>query len=237
MKALQAQLRRITAVQMAQDPAHDIAHLDRVWANAQRIARDENARTPGRVNLRVLIAGAYLHDLVNLSKDHPDRHLASSLSSQKAAPLLAGLGYDADEISAAQHVIAAHSFSAGIAPESFEAEILRDADRLDALGAVGIARTFMVAGAIDRALCDPDDPFAANRPLDDQLWSIDHWHLKLLKLPGDMATDTGRKIARKRARLMLAYLRQLAKEMDTELPEHWARQLDLPPAPRPKGKH
>ena len=82
-----------------------------------------------------------------------------------------------------------------------------------------------MAGTIDRPLCDPDDPFVANRPLDDQLWSIDHWHLKLLKLPGDMATDTGRKIARKRARLMLAYLRQLAKEMDTELPDHWAALL------------
>ena len=106
-----------------------------------------------------------------------------------------------------------------------KALILRDADRLDALGAVGIARTFMVAGTIDRPFCDPDDPFAARRDLDDQLWSIDHWHLKLLKLPGDMATDKGRKIARKRARLMLAYLRQLAKEMDTDLPDHWAKLL------------
>ena len=119
-------------------------------------------------------------------------------------------------------MIAAHSYSAGIAPESFEAEILRDADRLDALGAVGIARTFMVAGAMGRALCDPADPFAANRPLDDQAWSIDHWHLKLLQLPQEMVTAKGRKIARKRARLMLAYLKQLSKEMDTELPLHWA---------------
>ena len=222
---LQIQLRRISEVQMAQDPAHDIAHLDRVWANAQRIARDENEKTPNRANLRVLIAGAYLHDLVNLPKDHPQRETASKLSAEKSEPILQGLGYNGDEIIAAQHVIEAHSFSAGLPANSLEALILRDADRLDALGAVGIARTFMVAGTIDRPLCDPDDPFAANRPLDDQIWSIDHWHLKLLKLPGDMATDKGRKIARKRARLMLAYLRQLAKEMDTELPDHWAALL------------
>ncbi|WP_281954919.1 HD domain-containing protein [Pseudophaeobacter arcticus] len=222
---LQIQLRRISEVQMAQDPAHDIAHLDRVWANAHRIARDENEKTPDRVNLRVLIAGAYLHDLVNLPKDHPQRETASRLSAEKSKPILQGLGYSSDEIAAAQHVIEAHSFSAGLPANSLEALILRDADRLDALGAVGIARTFMVAGTIDRPLCDPDDPFAANRPLDDQIWSIDHWHLKLLKLPGDMATDKGRKIARKRARLMLAYLRQLAKEMDTELPDHWAALL------------
>ena len=222
LKQLQSQLRRISEVQMAQDPAHDIAHLDRVWANAHRIARDENKQDASRANLRVLIAGAYLHDLVNLPKDHPERETASRLSADKSAPLLRDLGYSAGEIAAAQHVIEAHSFSAGLPANSLEALVLRDADRLDALGAVGIARTFMVAGTIDRPLCDPDDPFAANRPLDDQIWSIDHWHLKLLKLPGDMATDKGRSIARKRARLMLAYLRQLAKEMDTELPDHWA---------------
>lgn len=219
---LQAKLRRIAEVQMAQDPAHDIAHLDRVWVNAHRIARDENKQDPDRANLRVLIAGAYLHDLVNLPKDHPQRETASRLSAEKSESILQDLGYTPDEIAAAQHVIEAHSFSAGLPANSIEALILRDADRLDALGAVGIARTFMVAGTIDRPFCDPDDPFAANRALDDQLWSIDHWHLKLLKLPGDMATDKGRKIARKRARLMLAYLRQLAKEMDTELPDHWA---------------
>jgi uncharacterized protein len=72
---------------------------------------------------------------------------------------------------------------------------------------------------------DPNDPFAADRDLDDQLWSIDHWHLKLLQLPHEMVTEKGRKIARKRARLMLAYLKQLAKEMDTDLPDHWAKLL------------
>lgn len=222
---LQAALRRVAEVQMAQDPAHDIAHLDRVWTNAHRIARSENKKKPGSANLRVLIAGAYLHDLVNLPKDHPERAKASVYSAERAAPILEKLGYDRVEVAAAQHVIEAHSFSAGLPASSLEALILRDADRLDALGAVGIARTFMVAGTIDRPFCDPDDPFAANRPLDDQEWSIDHWHLKLLKLPQDMATDKGRKIARKRARLMLAYLQQLAKEMDTELPDHWANLL------------
>lgn len=217
MEALRAKLRAIIAREMDEDPAHDIAHLDRVWANAHRIARSETG-----VNLRVLIAAAYFHDLVNLPKDAPNRAEASTLSAQKAEPFLVDLGFSASEVKATQHAIAAHSYSAGIAPESFEAEILRDADRLDALGAVGIARTFMVAGTMGRPLLDPKDPFAAVRPLDDQLWSIDHWHLKLLQLPREMVTEKGRKIARKRARLMLAYLWQLAREMDTELPDHWA---------------
>jgi uncharacterized protein len=220
MKRLREQLRAIIKQEMTQDPAHDIAHLDRVWANARRIAKSE-----GNINMRVLIAAAYLHDLVNLPKDAPNRSEASVMSAAKAAPFLVSIGYTEAEIEAAQHVIAAHSYSAGIPAESREAEILRDADRLDALGAVGIARTFMVAGTMGRALMDPNDPFAANRPLDDQLWSIDHWHLKLLQLPNDMATAKGRKIARKRARLMLAYLEQLSKEMDTDLPKHWSELL------------
>lgn len=220
MEELRARLRDVIRKEMEQDPAHDVLHLDRVWANAHRIALDE-----GGVDLRVLLAGAYLHDLVNLPKDHPDRKLASTLSAQKAEPILAKLGYSESEIKAAQHVIEAHSYSAGIEPKSQEAVILRDSDRLDALGAVGIARTFMVAGQMDRPLADPADPFAANRTLDDQLWSIDHWHLKLLQLPNEMRTRKGEKIARKRARLMLAYLRQLAKEMDTDLPDHWTELL------------
>lgn len=217
MKTLRAQLREVIRQEMAQDPAHDVLHLDRVWANAHRIAKDE-----GGINLRVLMGAAYLHDLVNLPKDHPERKTASALSAEKAEPILAKLGYSAEDIVAAQHAICAHSYSAGIPPESREAFILRDADRLDALGAVGIARTFMVAGQMDRPLADPHDPFAADRALDDQLWSIDHWHLKLLQLPHEMVTLKGKSIAQKRAKLMLAYLRQLAKEMDTELPDHWA---------------
>lgn len=217
MKDLRAQLRDVIRKEMEQDPAHDVLHLDRVWANAHRIALDE-----GGINLKVLLAAAYLHDLVNLPKDHPDRKKASTYSAEKAEPILAQLGYSEADINAAQHAIKAHSYSAGIEPETQEAVILRDSDRLDALGAVGIARTFMVAGQMDRPLADPVDPFAANRSLDDQLWSIDHWHLKLLQLPREMRTRKGQKIARKRARLMLAYLRQLAKEMDTDLPEHWS---------------
>ncbi len=217
MKELRAKLRAIIKIEMEQDPAHDVLHLDRVWANARRIAKDE-----GNADLRVLMAAAYLHDLVNLPKDAPNRKEASRLSAEKAEPILAKLGYSDTEIKAAQHAIEAHSYSAGIPPKTPEAIILRDSDRLDALGAIGIARTFMVAGTMDRPLADPNDPFAANRELDDQLWSIDHWHLKLLQLPNEMRTKKGRKIARKRAKLMLAYLRQMSKEMDTELPKHWS---------------
>jgi len=128
MQQLREALRKIAHKQMQQDPAHDLAHLDRVWANAQVIARDE-----GDVDLRVLLAAAYLHDLVNLPKDAPNRTQASSLSAEAAAPILHDLGFSEAGIAAAGHAITAHSFSAGITPENIEAKILRDADRLDAL--------------------------------------------------------------------------------------------------------
>lgn len=217
MQPLHASLRQSVLTRMQADSAHDLAHLDRVWATAKRIATAQ-----GGANLKVLLGAAYLHDLVNLPKDAPNRAEAAALSANAAAPILRDLGFSANETLATQHCIKAHSFSAGIPPQSPEAEILRDADRLDALGAIGIARTFSVAGALGRAIYDAGDPFAANRSLDDQVWSIDHWHLKLLQLPRDMLTTKGREIADRRARLMLAYLEQLADEIDVPLPDQWA---------------
>lgn len=216
MQRLRAELRQIAQMRMKQDPAHDLAHLDRVWANAHLIAQAE-----GGANLRVLLGAAYLHDLVNLPKDAPDRAGASALSAQTAAPILRDLGFSQPETDATGHAITAHSFSAQAPPETIEAMILRDADRLDALGAVGIARAFLVAGALGRPLYDPADPFAVNRAPDDSLWSIDHWQLKLLQLPRDMLTAKGRELANQRAGRMLAYLTQLSEEIGAPLPDRW----------------
>lgn len=208
MQNLREALRQRALQRMHPDPAHDLAHLDRVWINAQTIAADLD-----NVNLRVLLGAAYLHDLVNLPKDAPDRKTASALSAGAAAPILRDLGYTPGEIDAAGHAITAHSFSANIPPETIEAKILRDADRLDALGAIGIARAFVVAGATGRALYDPADPFARNRAPDDQIWALDHWQIKLLRLPDAMLTAKGREIATARAGIMRVYLSQLTNEI------------------------
>ncbi len=198
------------------DTSHDLAHADRVWLNAREIANNE-----GRGNLRILIAAAYLHDLVSLPKDHVDRHKSSTFSADKAAPILQRLGYTADEIAQVQHVIAAHSYSANIPPETIEAMILQDADRLDALGAIGIARTFAVSGALGRPIYDAADPFAKARGLDDRNFAIDHWPAKLLRLPALMNTDSGKALARQRIILMKNFLTQLASELGTALPPDW----------------
>ncbi|HDO7482899.1 TPA: HD domain-containing protein, partial [Escherichia coli] len=76
--------------------------------------------------------------------------------------------FPAEKIEAVCHAIAAHSFSAQIAPLTTEAKIVQDADRLEALGAIGLARVFAVSGALGLALFDGEDPFAQHRPLDDK---------------------------------------------------------------------
>ena len=168
-----------------------------------------------------MLAASYLHDLVNLPKNDPNRHLASHQSAQESDSILGDLGFDAASIRATQHAIEAHSFSANIPPRTPEARILRDADRLDALGAIGIARTFVVAGALGRDLYDPDDPFAEARALDDLKFSLDHWKVKLLTLPVDMLTPAGRALAQERVSQMLGFLDTFADEIGHPIPDHW----------------
>ncbi|NOD96694.1 HD domain-containing protein [Ruegeria sp. HKCCD6228] len=212
---LRTRLRAVVAHRMETDPAHDLAHLDRVWTNARAIADDQT-------DMSVLLAASYLHDLVNLPKDDPDRHLASRRSAAESEPILKEIGFEADQVRAIQHAIEAHSFSADIPPETIEACILRDADRLDALGTIGIARNFSVSGALGRTLYHPADPFAQARPLDDLHFSLDHWKVKLLRLPGDMLTETGRRIAEQRTARMIRFLEEFAEEIGCSLPQSWA---------------
>ncbi|MFY0616244.1 HD domain-containing protein [Shimia sp.] len=217
LNALRAALRQVAADRMAQDSAHDLAHLDRVWTSVQQLAQIE-----GGADLKVLLGSAYLHDLVNVPKDHPNRSRASTLAAAAAAPILRENGFDNHQVAAAQHAIAAHSFSAGLVPKSQEARILRDADRLDALGAIGIARTFAVSGALGRAIYDEADPFAEQRDLDDGVFALDHWPLKLFRLPEDMLTEAGCAMAHARVADMRLFARRLAQELGRALPDDWA---------------
>ena len=195
------------------DASHDIHHARRVLKNALEIARREGAG-----DHRQLAAAAYLHDLVNLPKNSPQRAQASQLSAEAAAPILHELGFGEEEIAAIQHIIVAHSFSANIPPESPEAEILQDADRMEALGALGVARTFYVAGKLQSGLFDGDDPFATGRVPDDKRFAVDHFKIKLLGLADTMQTAAGRELAAERTASMRRYLDDLADELGSENP-------------------
>ena len=189
------------------DAGHDVHHARRVRDNAMRIADREGG------DRLVLTAAAYLHDLVSPPKDSPDRKRASALSAEAAAPVLRELGFDEEKVAAVQHAIHAHSFSAGVEPTTVEAKVLQDADRLEALGAVGVARTFYTAGLMRSAMFDADDPFAVHRPLNDNRFALDHFAAKLMKLPATMQTSAGRELAEERLGVMHAFLGAIAEEL------------------------
>lgn len=190
------------------DGAHDLGHLARVWANARAIALDE----PG-VDWQVLEAAVWFHDLVNVPKDSPDRAQASIRSAEAAVAILRQEGFPPDKLEAVAHAIAAHSFSAGIAPETLEARILQDADRLEALGAIGLARMFLISGRMGGGIVDMDDPMALHRPLDDKRFALDHMEVKLLRLPATMQTRMGRMMAEERAEWMMSFRTRLLAEI------------------------
>lgn len=193
------------------DGSHDHHHARRVLRNAAEIARRE-----GGADLRLLTAAAYLHDLVNVPKDSPQRAQASRLSAEAAAPILHRLGFSDAEVASVQHCVIAHSFSAKVPPQTLEARILQDADRMEALGALGIARTFYVAGKLQSALFDGDDPFARERELDDARFAVDHFKTKLLGLAETMQTTAGKEVAVERSRSMRQFLDQLGVEIGAE---------------------
>jgi uncharacterized protein len=190
------------------DPAHDFYHIKRVYKNAKIIGRHE------RPNMDILLPAVLLHDLVM----HPKGSAKSSKSAEESADLaediLQSYGYPQDEITQICYCIKMHSYSKKFIPASIEGKILQDADRLDALGAIGIARTFSVGGSANRKLYNANDPFYRTiREVDDIQWTLDHFQTKLLKLEYSMHTKMGKKMAQERTSFMLLFIRQLQKEI------------------------
>ncbi|WP_439852086.1 HD domain-containing protein [Pseudomonas syringae] len=189
------------------DGSHDVSHLLRVWKNVCAIRDHEGG------DARVLIAATLLHDCVSVEKDSPFRSGASRLAAARASELLAGMGWDEESIAAVAHAIEAHSFSAAITPLTLEAKILQDADRLDSLGMLGVARTFYVSGRMGSLLYDPIDPHASQRPYDDKHFTVDHFHTKLLHLADGFKTHTGEQMAKVRHTRLKRFLDELMEEI------------------------
>lgn len=192
---------------VAGDAAHDPQHVRRVVLSAKRLAALEGAR------MDVVVPAAWLHDCVHVPKSSPDRSRASRLAAAQASEWLAGWGVANDVVQAIAHAIEAHSFSAGIPPRTLEAQVVQDADRLDALGAIGLARCLMLGGAMGRPLYDADDPFCEKRPADDAVSAIDHFHTKLLTLADTMQTASARREAAERTAFLRSFLDQLRREL------------------------
>lgn len=195
------------------DPGHGLEHVLRVVENGVGLARGTES------DLRVLLPAAWLHDCVIVPKDSPLRSQASRMAAARAGQFLLEIDYPKDRVAAIEHAIAAHSFSARIPCETLEARLLQDADRLEALGAIGLARCLMTGGAMRQRLYAPGAPFPTGRQPDDTQQSVDHFFCKLLGLHRTMQTDAGRGEAVRRTRFLVAFLRELAIELGTSLTE------------------
>ncbi len=189
------------------DPAHDLAHIRRVVSTAQKLTQAENARE------EIIGPAAWLHDCVMVPKDSPLRSQASVEAAKVAVSFLRDYGYPSEFLDDIFHAIEAHSFSANIPPRTLEAKVVQDADRLDAIGAIGIARCFVTAGLLGSKLYHEDEPFPNDRPVDDRRYAVDHFYAKLLKLSATMQTEAGRIEAERRTQFMMEYLEQLRVEV------------------------
>jgi uncharacterized protein len=163
--------------------------------------------------LQVVIFAALLHDagsgpkLRDKSRESEKKRLAAVEEFLKRRHL------PEDVVERVLRAVEVHSFSKGIKPTTPEETILQDADRLDAIGAVGIARVFLTGGALGRPFYNPTDPFCKKREPDDGKWNLDHFFKKLLLLEAGMQTETGRRLARRRGAVLRRYLSELEEEI------------------------
>jgi len=189
------------------DPAHDFEHTMRVYKNAQKICKKE------KVNEKLVLSAVLLHDVVSYKKSDKRSKTSSIESEKKSKKILEKFDFSKEEITIISDAIRDHSFSQNKIPITSEGKILQDADRLDALGAIGIARVFATGGSLKRPFYNVDDPFCKKRPPNDETWTVDHFFQKLLKLESLMNTKSGKAEAKKRTRILKEFLNQLKQEI------------------------
>jgi|SaaInlStandDraft_3_1057020.scaffolds.fasta_scaffold21467_3 uncharacterized protein len=188
---------------------HDWWHIYRVWNNAKRIAEDEE------VDLLVVELGALLHDIADAKFHGGD----DSVGPAKARLFLQQQGLDATKIDAVVNIVEHVSFKGGNAVteySSIELDVVQDADRLDALGAIGIARTFNYGGYVNNPLYDPAIPPRLGMTKEEYRnhkgTTLNHFYEKLLQLKDRMNTAAGRRIAEQRHQYIEGFLEQFLEE-------------------------
>ena len=207
MKTLTVLRNQVKKMMAKNDPAHDFEHVLRVYANAEKICMKE------KIEKKLVLTSALLHDIVSFPKTNKRSKTSSTKSAIKAKKILLKLNYSSYEIKIITDAIESHSFSKNKKPTTIEGKILQDADRLDALGAIGIARTFAVAGAENRSFYNPNDPFCSSRKADDQVWAVDHFFKKLLLLEAKMNTKSAKIEAKRRTKIIKIFLNDFKQEI------------------------
>ncbi len=189
------------------DPAHDFEHVLRVYETAKMICTKEKA------NKKLVLYSVLLHDIAAFPKNDKRSKISSTKSSKEAKKILKKFSFPDEEIKIISNAIEDHSFSKHKKPTSLEGKILQDADRLDAIGAIGIARTFAVGGSENRPFYNKSDPFCSIRNPNDQNWTLDHFYKKLLVIESKMNTKSGKKEAKRRTKILRRFLTDLKREI------------------------
>ena len=200
-------LQTLVKKRMKNDPAHDFEHIMRVYKNAKKLCKKEQA------NEKLVLSAVLLHDIVSYPKSDRRSKNSSVKSSQEAKKILKTLDYTPHEITIISDAIRDHSFSRGKTPQTLEGKILQDADRLDAIGAIGIARVFAVGGSEQRSFYNNNDPFCRIRIPNDKIWTLDHFYQKLLTLESQMNTKSAKKEAKIRTKILKSFLSELKREI------------------------
>lgn len=201
------QLEDEVRVKVSKEPAHDFAHIMRVYQNAKILSKKE------KVDSTLVLTAALLHDIVSFPKSDSRNKTASTKSAKYASKLLQKYPLTKTQIQIICDAIKDHSFSQNKIPNSLVGKILQDADRLDALGAIGIARVFAVSGSEKREFYNSDDPFCKKRTPDDTKWALDHFFRKLLKLEKMMNTKSAKIEAKRRTKILQQFLADIKKEI------------------------
>lgn len=207
MESLEELCKTVKPLMAKNDPAHDFEHVLRVCFNAERICKKE------KVDKKLVLTAALLHDIVSFPKHDRRSKTSSTKSAMKAKKILKKLHYSNDQIKIIVDAIKNHSFSKNKKPKTLEGKILQDADRLDAIGAIGIARTFAVGGAANRSFYNSSDPFCSARKPNDQEWTVDHFFKKLLLIQSKMNTKSGKIEAKHRTKIIKKFLHDLKNEL------------------------
>jgi uncharacterized protein len=192
--------------------SHDWEHTLRVYNLCLRIGEKEDG------DMEILKLAALLHDI---GREHQDKCNGGICHAEKGALLAKGLlsefKIEKEKIDKIVHCIEVHRFRGNKIPNSKEAKILFDADKLDSIGAVGIGRAFLFAGEIGAKLHNKDVDIDKTKPYTKEDTAYREYMVKLRKVKERMLTEEGKRIAEERHRFMVAFFDRLNKEVDGNL--------------------
>lgn len=193
------------------ESGHDFDHVLRVLATAERLARAEGA------DVEIVRAAALLHDIARVDEDETSQDHAQ-LAAERAAEILLERGFPGEKIDAVTHAIAAHRFRGATSPQTVEARVLFDADKLDSIGAIGIARAYAISGALGQRLWGSvaPDAVATRDQRNAEHTAVAEFAVKLSKVRDRIFTPAARKIAEERHAYMAEFFARLEHEVKGE---------------------